>query len=107
MKNTANKLWLIDYENAHWCGGQLNVVVVAETADEARYLAEDHMEEAQYELFSDHYLGEIDVDYEEGDYEAPYATVNSVEEFNESHESWQFYTDPSQEQFYPTIGKFL
>lgn len=85
----------------HWCGGQLNVIVVAKTADEARYLAEDHMEKCQRELFSDHYD-----ECEEGEDQEYVYTINSVEEFNEDHEYWQFYIDPNQEQFFPTIGKF-
>ncbi len=93
------KLWLITYDNLHWCGGELNVVVVADTADEAMYLAGDHMEECQRELFSD----EIAEDNLEDEYQA---NVISVEEFDEKHKCWQYYQDPGQEQFYPTVGKF-
>jgi len=97
-------LWLIDYESSQWCGGQSNVVVVADSEDEALGLAELHMEENMRELFS----GEYEEDANEGgncDEECAYA-VNSCEPFDETHESWQFYIDPSQEQFFPTIGKF-
>lgn len=95
-------LWLIDYESAHWCGGQSHVVVVAESEDEARILAEDHMESEMRELFSGEFEDETDESFDE---ECAY-TVNSCEPFDETHEHWEYYTDPSQEQFYPTIGKF-
>lgn len=97
-------LWLIDYESSQWCGGQSHVVVVADSEDAALNLAELHMEENMRELFSSEYE-----DAEEGDDtasdECAYI-VNSCEPFDETHEDWQFYTNPSQEQFYPTIGKF-
>lgn len=97
-------LWLIDYESSQWCGGSSHVVVVADSEDEALELAELHMEESMRELFSSEY----EDDANEGgnaDEECAY-TVNSCEPFDETHEDWQFYTNPSQEQFYPTIGKF-
>lgn len=97
----TKKLWLIDYENAHWCGGQLNVCVWAETADEALYLAEDHMENEQRELFSDH----VDEENDDIDLEESFVSINSVEEFNETHDSWQFFKMPGQESFFPVIGQ--
>lgn len=101
-------LWLIDYESSQWCGGQSHVVVVAETADEANYLAEDHMESTMRELFSDEYA-DLEAEYAEDGVDAVFDcayTINSIEAFDENHESWKFYCDPSQEQFFPTIGKF-
>jgi hypothetical protein len=96
------KLFLIDYENAHWCGGQLNVCVWAESGDEAVLLAEDHMADEQRELYSDEYM-EAEDDWMAD--ECPY-TVNRVEEFGPSHEEWKFYMDPTQRnEFYPTIGE--
>lgn len=90
--------YIIDYENSHWCGGQLFVVVNAKNEDEAQDLAEVHMTETQRELFSDEY--EEDGEFED---ESPY-TVNSVEEFTPNHEYWRFYKDPSQSEFYPEIN---
>lgn len=101
-------LWLINYESSEWCGGESHVVVVAETADEASYLAEDHMDSNMRELFSDEYR-ELAESYDEAgedmEWNCAY-TINSIEAFDENHESWKFYCDPSQEQFFPTIGKF-
>ena len=91
--------YLIDYENAHWCGGQLYVVVNANSATEAEIKAESWMEETQRELFSDEYEDDSDGDFSD---ECSY-TVNSVEEFDETHECWQYYKDPSQSSFYPEL----
>ncbi len=97
----TKQLYLIDYENAHWCGGQLNVCVWAEDEDDARCIASDHMEEMQYELFADEYA-------EEGDdslSDESAVSINSVELFDENHEQWQFYLKPDQRaSFYPTMG---
>jgi hypothetical protein len=98
MKN----LYLIDYENAHWCGGQLYVVVSAPSAEHAECLAADWMEETQRELFVDEYGDEEECqDFAE---EVAYI-VNSVELLNEEHEHWQWYKDPSQSSFYPVINE--
>lgn len=98
---TKNK-YLIDYENAHWCGGQLYVVVNAESADEAQYLAENHMEECQRELFSDEYGDSVNGGDEEYADECA-VSINSVEFLDENNEHWKFYKDPSQASFYPEI----
>lgn len=102
----TKQLYIIDYECAHWCGGQSNVVVWAENADHALLLAEFHMEEDMRELFSDEYNDEYDEENECGMYDEESAvTVNSIEVFNEDHEQWKFFCDPSQEGFYPVIGE--
>jgi hypothetical protein len=90
------KRFLINYDNSIWCGGDLNVVVYADSADEALYKAEDHMEEAQRELFSD----EISEGYLEEEF---FTNVISCEELNEDHEEWSYYQDPTQSSFYPEI----
>lgn len=87
--------YLIDYENAHWCGGQLYVVVNALDEDDAQMKAECFMEETQRELFADEYA-------EEFDDECAY-TVNSVTVLDEDNEYWPFYKDPSQSSFYPEL----
>lgn len=94
--------YLINYENAHWCGGELEVVVNASSALEAVGKAEMFMEETQRELFSDHYEDEFE--NEGGSYfdEQAY-TVISVEVFDKNHPQWEFYQDPSQSEFYPEV----
>lgn len=96
-------LYLIKYENAHWCGGELAVVVWAEDEYEAEALVSDHMEETQRELFSDEYGESVSEDDEYADERA--YSVNSVEPFDESHPEWKFFKDPSQASFYPVIGE--
>jgi hypothetical protein len=96
--------YIIDFENAHWCGGQANCVVFAESPDEALIKAEVYMEEYQRELFSDEYGESVDGGDEEYADDCAY-TVNSVELFDETHEEWEFYQDPVQRaNFYPEIN---
>ncbi len=93
-----NQLWLIEFDNAHWCCGQAHCVVWATSAFEAEGLAEAHMQEYQYDLFSDQYYDEPDMD------DGLYYTIISVEPL-EGSESEQFYRDPKQrEAFYPCVN---
>jgi hypothetical protein len=89
--------YIIDYENAHWCGGQLHVVVSAMDEVDALTKAEYWMEETQRELFADEY-------FEDGDYNDESAVViNSVNILDASNEHWEDYCNPSQSSFYPEI----
>jgi hypothetical protein len=97
------KLFLIDYESAHWCGGQMSVVVWAKDADEAVCLADVHMSDAQMELFTDSYADSIG-DADEYADDVLYV-VNSIEEFGPEHDTWQYFQDPSQSEFFPVIGE--
>lgn len=91
------KLWLITYESAHWCGASdTKCVVRAASAEEAEDKASDHMTSEMLELFSDEY------DEEDSIEECVYSVV-SVEEFDASHSEWKWYTDPTQSQFYPEV----
>jgi hypothetical protein len=94
------KLYIIDYENAHWCGGQLHCVVRADSAEDAEDRAEQHMQETQYELFRDEYD-----DIEEGEtYDESSYVVNSIKVLDENNEHWKFYQDPVQRaNFYPEV----
>lgn len=94
----TNKRFLIKYENSHWCGGQLAVVVWAQNEEEARDAAGPFMDETQFELFSNQYEEEPDND------DGCYASVNSVEEFDHVHAEWKYFVNKNQEQFYPIIG---
>ncbi len=95
--------WLINYDCAHWCGGDSKCVVEAETEDEAVILAEDFMNTEMRELFSDEYNDQSDEDsYEDFSDEQAYNVI-SVEPFDEAHEEWVFYKDSEQSQFYPEI----
>lgn len=101
FKNTKMNKYLIDYENAHWCGGQLYVVVNAKNEYEAQEKAAQHMEECQRELFADEYE-EDEESCGDFDDECVYV-VNSIEILDEDNEYWPFYNDPSQAEFYPEI----
>jgi hypothetical protein len=95
--------YLIDYENAHWCGGQMNVVVWAENETEAEILAADYMEETQREQFSQEYGDSVCEDEEYEDESA--VSINSIELFDEGHKEWEFFMNPTQRAaFYPIIG---
>lgn len=89
--------YLITYECAHWCGGESQVVVNAESELEAEDKAAEHMDSEMYELFSNEYGDESDLQNEQA------YSVISVEEFDSTHEYWKFYKDPSQSQFFPEI----
>lgn len=95
-------LYLIEYECAHWCGGNSHCVVEATDVDAAVMLASEHMQEAMYELFHNAYTED---EVEGGNYgEEASFTVNSVVSFDETHEHWKYYIDPAQSQFFPKVN---
>jgi hypothetical protein len=91
------QLFIIEYENAHWCGGQLNCLAWAHSPEGAIDAASEFMEETQRELFSDHYD-------EEGRYDGePTVTVIGVMLMAGS-EFEKYYNDASQAEFYPVVN---
>lgn len=93
------KKFLIEYENAHWCGASGTFCVVnANSADEAVMIASDHMEEEMRELFAEEYSEEDPHEDESA------VSVTYVEEFDETNENWKWYQDPTQSQFYPEVN---
>lgn len=101
-----NYLYIIKYDCAHWCGADHNVLVYADSTEQAKLRAELHMEEEMRELFRDEYNDEFCEEDEQGMYDDESAVnVISVELFNEGHEDWVYYCDPSQSEFYPVIGE--
>lgn len=98
------QLFIITYDNAHWCSGQLNCVVTAESAEQAELLAECHMTECQRELFSSEYddLEPDDEELEELE-ECPYNVI-SVEVLDHNNEYWESYNNPDQSSFYPVVN---
>lgn len=96
------KKFLIEYENAHWCGASGTYCVVnAKDADEAVIIASDHMEQEMRDLFSSEYEDE-DEGWQYDDESA--VSVTNVEEFDDTHEAWNWYLDPVQSQFYPEVN---
>ena len=92
------QLYVINYQNPHWCGGQSSCVAWAENPDQAVTAANDHMEEDMRELFSQEY--EEESKFEE---ESAY-TVDSVDLLVGSRfEEW--YNDGDQRNaFYPCVN---
>lgn len=89
-------LYLIYTESANYCGHVQHFVVEAPDEETARDLVADAAEEYWYEQDGDQYREEHDED-EDADF---WADIKTCEEFGPGHESWQYYQDPGQAQFY-------
>ena len=94
--------YVITYECAHWCGGESQVVVNAESEQGALEKAGLHMHEDMYELFHTEYQDSI----EDGTYEDGETTfvVNDIQEFDSTHKYWKYYKDLSQAQVWPEFS---
>lgn len=86
----TNKLFIIEFGSAHWCGCDDHVLVWAETKDEALFKAESYMDNYIRDLITydprepDH----IDI----GEDEFYYTSIYSVEEFSsEEHGEVEWY----------------
>lgn len=86
-------LWLIYAESATYTSYGQHFVVEAEDSWQAEALAESAIEE--YFVEEDH--DDIVADGLEVD---TYGTIINICEFDETHEQWEFYKDPSQSGFY-------
>jgi hypothetical protein len=86
MKQKAMNTYLIHFSNLHFCGGQHEVLVDATCEEDATDKAESFMWDHQRELFSDEDYEEEGIDVETDGC----VTVDSVELFDENHESWKF-----------------
>ena len=99
------QLYIIEYDSAHWCGGESHCVTWAESPDQAVLQAERHMDETMRELFADEYADCYDENTCEGYYdeEAAFAVI-SVEVLDERNPHWDYYQDPEQRvAFYPEV----
>lgn len=94
--------YLIEYENAHFHGGYLNVVVWAEGMNDAVLRAEEFMENSQRELFTKEYGESVSADEEYADESA--VSISSVTLLDEKHPYWESFIDKDQAEFYPIIG---
>jgi hypothetical protein len=102
------QLYIIQYNSAHWCGGESHCVVWAYNADEAVLEASDFMEDNMRELFSSEYDDEFDEENEAGAYDDEQAyTVDWCELLTPEHEHWEYYVNLTQADFYPEIGSPL
>lgn len=86
------QLYIINYENAIWCGGSGTVLVWATSEFDAEYAASEHMREAQEEMFGHN-------SYDDED-EQPNDQVSiiSTELFDENHPDWSFYQSLTEDQ---------
>ena len=92
-------LYIIYAESANYCGYGQHFVVEAINEDDASAVAEQQIEE----YFFDQDWDQLEEDYGP-DFEGPHGSVVSVEEFGPDHESWKFYQDPTQAEFYIKVN---
>ncbi len=92
------ELYVVTYDNMHYCGGELNCLAWATSNDDAICVASDHMEEAQRELFSDHYEEDENVDMDDTFVGSCRAELVKGSEFEE------FINMKDQESFYPVVN---
>lgn len=92
-------LYLIYCESSHYCGYGQHFVVEANSEEMAVELVDCAASEYFYEQDSSQ-LEEDDLLYDDSDY----YTLISVEPFDENHESWKFYKDPGQREFYLEVN---
>lgn len=92
------QLYVIDFESANYAGGGEHCLVWAEDEDQARDLADNHMEEYYYEEDIDQLQEE-----NEGEIDGPFATVTKVELLDNS-EHKEFAEKESNRQFYPFVN---
>ncbi len=93
------QLYVIEYESAHWCGGQSHCVAWANSDHEAEDEAASFMESHMRELFSD---GHEDEDFD-GDGDPAYSVIRV--ELLAGSEDEEFYNMPDQRSnFYPCVN---
>jgi len=91
-------LWIIYAESALYCGYGQHFVVEALNKSSAEFLADADMQEYFYEQ-------DYDQAVEEGQKaEAGTYSIMSCEPFGPDHESWEFYCDPGQSEFYTRVN---
>ena len=92
-------LYIVYADSANYCGYGQHFVVEAADKEIARELTLDAAEE---------YFREQDEEQlEEDGYdldEMVYSTIETVQEFNTEHDSWKYYQDPGQAEFYIKVN---
>jgi hypothetical protein len=92
-------LYLIYAESANYCGYGMHFVVEADDEDHAIGRTEGPVEEYFYEQ------DQSQIEEEHGeDFEGPYGNIIRIEEFGPEHDTWKFYQDPSQAEFYIEVN---
>ena len=85
-------LYLIYCESSRYCGYGQHFVVKADSEETAQELVAD----AASEYFYEQDYSQMEEDGLLDDDDGSYYTVISVEPFDENHEAWKFYKDPTQ-----------
>lgn len=97
------QLFIIDYESAHWCGGQSHCVAWATNDGDATEAASEFMEEHMRELFSDE-LADDRVEGGDADEDVQYAVMNVQPLLGSGYE--EYYADEVQRvNFYPCVNE--
>ena len=94
-------LYLVYAESANYCGYGQHFVVRAYSKEEAEQAADDSIQEYFYEQDVDHLQEEYGEDFEDISF---FGHPVRTEEFTPEHDSWKFYIDPSQAEFYIKVN---
>jgi hypothetical protein len=92
-------LYIVYAESANYCGYGQHFVVEANDEEDARELTLDVSE--------DYFREQDESQLEEEEYDLDgmiYSNIQTVEEFNPEHDSWKYYKDPSQAEFYIKVN---
>jgi hypothetical protein len=92
-------LYIIYAESANYCGYGQHFVVEADSETQAEELALDATEDYFREQ------DESQLEEEEHDLDGMmYSSIMTTEPFDPAHDSWKYYQDPSQAEFYIRVN---
>lgn len=92
-------LYIVYCESANYAGYGQHFVVEAENEADAEELALDVCEDYFREQ------DESQLEEEEHDLDGMmYSSITTTEPFDEAHDSWKYYKDPSQAEFYIRVN---
>ena len=92
-------LYIIYAESANYCGYGQHFVVEADNVFQAEELAE--------QACDDYFREQDEEQLEEEGYDLDgmtYSNIMTTELFNAEHDSWKYYQDPSQAEFYIKVN---
>ena len=92
-------LYIVYAESANYCGYGQHFVVEAQDEEDARELTLDVSE--------DYFREQDESQLEEEGYDLDgmtYSNIQTVEPFDAEHDSWKYYKDPSQAEFYIKVN---
>ena len=92
-------LYIVYAESANYCGYGQHFVVEAQDEESASELTLDVAE--------DYFREQDEAELEEEGYDLDgmmYSNIKTVEAFDAEHDSWKYYKDPSQSEFYIKVN---